>query len=112
MASPENVEITPYRVMEESLSNALQHGQPSAIQIDLFETDEKVMLIVSDDGIGFDQQQIENEDYAHTGLTGMQERVRLIDGVIDIRSEPGKGTTIQVMVPKTDTTSGSSEDAR
>ena len=109
---PENVEITLYRVMEEGLSNALQHGQPTMIQVDLFETDEKVMLHVRDNGIGFDLQQIENDDHTHTGLTGMQERVCLIEGIIDIRSEPGKGTTIQVMVPKTGITSEFPEDAQ
>ena len=95
----EAIEITLYRVLEESIANAIKHGNPSKIEVTL-EAENDILLKVHDDGSGFDFDKIDLSDYAHSGLTGMQERVRLINGHLTISSALGKGTTIQVTVPK------------
>jgi len=94
-----NTEITLYRVLEESLSNALRHGNPETIAVDLCERGDSIMLTVRDDGSGFSEEEAENKDPSQTGLIGMQERVRLLNGVMHIDTVPGKGTTIEIKIP-------------
>ena len=96
---PDPIEITLYRVMEESLSNASRHGDPSLIQVDLREKNKFLHMVIQDNGTGFDPALMADISYEHTGLTGIYERVRLLGGTANIDSEPEKGTTIDVVIP-------------
>jgi signal transduction histidine kinase len=95
----ENIEITLFRVLEESLSNALRHGDPSTIHVNLRADQENIHLSVRDDGSGFSIEDLDNDDRSQTGLTGMQERVRLLNGEFCIDSVPKIGTKIEVKIP-------------
>ncbi len=86
------------RVANEALMNAVKHAFPHQTTVDLFYSSEALMLTVKDDGAGFEvdkSQQIEG----HYGLLGMRERASIIDGTLEIQSQPGHGTTVLLRVP-------------
>lgn len=91
------VEIMLYRVSQEAVSNALRHGDPTRISINLFEKDDYLHLIIDDDGRGFSHQRSRAVD--GQGVHNMHERVTLLNGKFRLTSTPGKGTKVQVSVP-------------
>lgn len=91
------VEIMLYRVSQEAVSNALRHGHPAHIGINLFEKDDYLHLIIEDDGLGFKQQRSRADN--GQGIHNMHERVTLLNGKFRLTSTPGKGTKVQVSVP-------------
>ena len=85
------------RIGLEAMTNALKHGAPSRIQIDLAFEEDSVTLSASDDGRG-----IQGESSArgtHLGLQGVRERAIKLGGDLAIESEPGRGTLLRVTVP-------------
>jgi signal transduction histidine kinase len=82
------------RIANEALHNALRHARAEHIRVRLTPGG----IEVSDDGTGFDPEQPELRA-RHLGLTSMEERARELGGTIEIRSSPGKGTTIRLEVP-------------
>jgi len=91
-----------YRIAQEALNNAIKHAEPTKIQLQLFGNSDSIILIIEDNGKGFN----ENADSfkAGNGIFNMRERARLLNGAIHIESEPGSGTTIRLKIPKTHTT--------
>ncbi|HZS78492.1 MAG TPA: GAF domain-containing sensor histidine kinase [Ktedonobacteraceae bacterium] len=102
---PPRIETSLYRIAQEALSNALRHAQAHSIALTLEADDGDICLVVQDDGQGFNPDEVTQAQHApgsqggHFGLTGMNERVRLLGGVLCISSEPGKGTCITACVP-------------
>ena len=85
-----------YRLAQEALHNAVKHANAGHAWIELVSDDAEVVLIVRDDGVGFDP----NERHpGHLGLETMQDRATQIGAVLTLESEPGAGTTIRVRVP-------------
>jgi signal transduction histidine kinase len=85
-----------YRIVQESLTNVIRHAHASQVDVILTVRNEKLVVIVEDDGVGFDPEaEITDE---HLGLFGMRERAEMIGGNLLIESAPGKGTTIMVEV--------------
>ena len=84
-----------YRVVQESVSNALKHANANQISIQLVGYNDYVSLLIEDDGIGFDTKQ----NYGGIGLKNLSSRIALIGGTIDFDSTAGKGTTVVVSVP-------------
>ena len=86
-------ETTLYRVAQEALTNVAKHARASHVDVLLERQADVVLLIVEDDGVGFDAE----EDGAPGdgfGLLGMQERAALVGATVEIESTPGKGTTV------------------
>ncbi|MBI2860737.1 MAG: HAMP domain-containing protein [Chloroflexi bacterium] len=94
---PPAVESSLFRLCQEAVNNIAKHAQASQAWIDLQIRGEMVAGSISDDGGGFDPARLASG--ANTGLLGMQERVNLLGGKLEIKSSPGKGTTIQFRVP-------------
>ena len=90
--------VSLFRVVQESLQNALKHGQATAITIDLAAPAGQVVLTVVDNGVGFDA---EGTAAQGLGLTSMRERVDALRGLLTIRSGRSIGTTLEVRVPVT-----------
>jgi signal transduction histidine kinase len=87
-----------YRVAQEALNNAVKHAQARRIEI-RFECDgDRLRLTVADDGIGFDRASVEALRRG-MGLFVMQERVSLVDGVLQILTAPGRGTEVRAALP-------------
>jgi two-component system sensor histidine kinase UhpB len=83
-----------YRVTQESLSNVAQHSGAGRVDVELSSVG-RTILRVRDDGQGFSRVPRVN-GRAHLGLSGMRERALLVGGRLNIYSEPGEGTTIEL----------------
>ncbi|OJU93830.1 MAG: hypothetical protein BGO23_14580 [Solirubrobacterales bacterium 67-14] len=88
------LEDTVYRLVQESLNNAIRHGHALRAIVEVIEEDGEIRIRVSDDGSGFDP----NRTGGGFGLLGMRERVKLTGGNLDIRSSED-GTTITAALP-------------
>ena len=95
--SPET-ETSLYRIAQEALNNTYKHAQASRVDVLLERRNNHVVLIVEDDGVGFNQND-EEEEHQGLGLLGMRERAAIIGGTLEIESAPNQGTTIFARVP-------------
>jgi len=86
-----------FRVLQEALHNAAKHSGVKRIEVQLREDSGEIHLVVSDLGRGFDWETAMQG--RGLGLASMQERVRLVNGTIEIQSKPMGGTNIHVRVP-------------
>jgi signal transduction histidine kinase len=86
------------RICQEAISNAVRHGRPSRVDVDLAFTEVWLRAAIRDDGGGF-QAGPSAESAGHFGLTVMQERARRVGGQLEIHSRLGEGTLIQAEVP-------------
>ncbi len=86
-----------YRVARESLRNSVKHSSAKNISVRLWQEGKVVRLLIEDDGLGFDQRQIDTD--AHFGLQLMRERVIAFGGEIAIDSQPGCGTRVLAVIP-------------
>jgi signal transduction histidine kinase len=86
-----------YRIVQEGLTNCARHAQAKNIRVSLKDANGQLAVTVEDDGVGFDQHG--GVSYG-LGLLGITERVRELCGKIAIQSEPGKGTKLEVMLPR------------
>lgn len=92
-AVPDEVELVAYRVAQEALSNAVQHGGAEHIRVRLLGAGSKLELRISDDGAGFEA----SASRAGLGIAGMRERALLCGGLLEIDSSPGAGTRVRLM---------------
>jgi two-component system sensor histidine kinase UhpB len=90
-----------YRIVQESLSNAVRHGAPGVIRITVADAGHQVMVLVEDDGGGLKSQTSDGMSLGHLGLTGMKERVLALDGQFTLEELPGRGLRIRALLPKT-----------
>jgi signal transduction histidine kinase len=95
---PIDVEEALFRVVQEALNNVVKHAGTDQAEVSLRFEGKTVSVTVADHGVGFDPMGIRSE-ISHLGLTGMHERVKALGGRLDITSQPGAGTCIQVEVP-------------
>jgi signal transduction histidine kinase len=93
--------VTLLRIIQEALYNIGKHSRAGSARIDLRVVDGEVHLAIEDDGIGFDVKKLfrANANFGHLGLVFMKERVRLLNGSLDVTSVKGRGTKIGVRVP-------------
>jgi signal transduction histidine kinase len=94
---PSDVGMSLFRVLQEALHNASKYSGVKRIEVQLREMSNEIRLMVTDLGKGFDVEAAMQG--RGLGLTSMQERVRLLNGRIEIKSKTGAGTTIHVHVP-------------
>jgi len=97
---PAEVGLCLYRVTQEALGNAIRHSGAADVQAHLCRTDGRVGLTVADTGQGFDPARARRD--GGLGLLSMEERARLVHGQFSIRSEPGRGTRVELWVPLPD----------
>ena len=86
-----------FRVAQEALNNVARHAGAGAANVTLRQVDDGLLLAVRDDGIGFDPASPGRG--RSLGLASMRERVRLVNGTIDVESAPGRGTSVIAWVP-------------
>ncbi len=92
-----DLEIALYRVVQESVNNAVRHSRATRIELVVERTDEGVRLCVRDNGIGIpDLERARNQSH---GLVGMTHRMRAISGTLDISSRDGEGTRVEAFLP-------------
>ena len=86
------------RIAQEALANAVRHSGAETIDVRLSDHDGVLELEVADDGAGFDAAAPALRG-RHLGLTSMDERAALLDATLQVRSQPGAGTTVSLRVP-------------
>jgi signal transduction histidine kinase len=94
----EDNEIHLYRIAQECLNNALKHSEAKSVSLNIKQENNKINIIYNDDGKGFD---FENQKANPSGLgfSSLMQRVRLLEGTINVESSPGAGTTIFFSFP-------------
>ena len=95
---PPTVEHHLLRAGQEAITNAVKHGHPSTIQVTLNYATDSVRLCVRDDGCGFDPQAA-SVGISRFGLKGLHTRTKKINGSLTISSQPGKGASVEIIVP-------------
>ncbi len=90
------MEVALFRLIQESVQNALKHANPTEIQVKLEINETKVLAVIKDDGAGFDPT-IKKE--GSFGIRGMKERVELLEGKLKILSDKGCGTKVLIEIP-------------
>jgi PAS domain S-box-containing protein len=88
-----------FRVSQESLNNVVKHAQASRVRVTLSISNKGTTLVVADNGKSFKPKRDGLPDRQRLGLLGMAERVRLVKGKFEIHARPGKGTTVEVLLP-------------
>jgi two-component system sensor histidine kinase UhpB len=92
---PPLYETTLFRVAQESLTNVARHAHASAVMIELASTATQVTLRIQDNGQGYAAA----PRSAGLGVRGMRERLELLNGSLELRTEPGQGTTVLATLP-------------
>jgi two-component system, NarL family, sensor kinase len=93
---PDSIETELFRIASEALANVAKHAKAREATLSLHRTGKRLRLVVSDAGTGFRVQGARRRGF---GLTGLEDRARLVGGRATIRSAPGRGTTVSVTVP-------------
>ena len=98
---PADVETALFRIAQEGLTNVARHAQASQVALTLLRQPEQVTLLIGDDGRGFTLPSASKAGDLHAGLglVGMQERARLLDGKLELTSQPEQGAIIQAIIP-------------
>lgn len=95
---PGQVETVLYRVVQEALTNVVRHADASSVSVVATTSPRQVQLVVEDDGVGFDPASLASAD--QVGLAGMEERLELLGGSLNVESAPGAGTTLYARIPR------------
>ncbi len=98
---PPTVEITLFRVVQEAITNIVKHAQAKTAHIRLQLTDSTIIVTIEDDGVGFNARTLRRERRKGmaVGLLGMEERINLLGGKLNIESQPGGGTCVHFEIP-------------
>ena len=101
MQLPARLSTTLYRITQEGVNNIIRHAGAGSAAITLKRTEKEIYLQIEDDGKGFylDPDPDNRLQEGQWGLAGIRERVSLVNGQVDIMTEKGSGTKIQVFVP-------------
>jgi signal transduction histidine kinase len=96
-----NLETTCFRIVQEALTNVVRYAQAQRVVVELWQLETQLHLIIRDDGIGFDVDAARERATrgGSLGLLGMEERVLLVGGQIDIKSVHQRGTEIHAWFP-------------
>ncbi|MEK3764705.1 sensor histidine kinase [Solibacillus sp. FSL K6-4121] len=93
---PSNYEVAIFRLVQESVNNAIKHGKSTQIIVKIEWLEAEINVVVKDNGAGFDTENVRQGAF---GIIGMKERIDLLKGSIKISSNIGKGSTILMKIP-------------
>jgi signal transduction histidine kinase len=102
MRLADDVETNLYRIAQEALHNVVKHAQARTVSVVLSRRDRHAILVIEDDGRGFETDGPAPQSATGFGLVSMRERATLVGGELEIDSTPGSGTSIFVRVPLPD----------
>ncbi len=94
-----SVEVFLYRVLQECIHNAIRHSGGNQITVQLTQLEGELLLMVEDNGVGFDLQEVLKQKQAPGGLRNIMERCNLAGADLEIDSQPGHGCTINIKLP-------------
>ena len=93
---PKDYEVAIFRLVQECINNALKHANPTEITVKIEWATKFINIVVRDNGIGFNTKDIKQGSF---GLIGLQERIELIKGSMDVQSVIGQGTLVMFQIP-------------
>jgi signal transduction histidine kinase len=93
------VEAAAYFTVSEAMTNVVKHSRSQSVDVALETTEDAIQIEVVDHGVGFDPQQ----SSTGSGITGMTDRIRAVGGILEVESEPCKGTIVRARIPSTRT---------
>ncbi|OCA88979.1 sensor histidine kinase [Pseudobacillus wudalianchiensis] len=93
---PSKLEVAMFRLIQESVQNALKHSEASSITVKLEIKAHQVLAVIKDNGRGFDIREKKSSSF---GIMGMKERLELLEGDLSIHSKPNDGTLVMIRVP-------------
>nr|WP_106783704.1 sensor histidine kinase [Lysinibacillus timonensis] len=93
---PSDYEVSIFRLVQESVNNAIKHGNSTDIWVKIEWLKNHIIFVVKDNGQGFDIEEVNKHSF---GLVGMKERIDILKGKMDITSKIGEGTVITFKVP-------------
>jgi two-component system, NarL family, sensor histidine kinase DegS len=99
---PQKTENNIFRIIQEAINNAIKYSGAEVITVDLKKTGNDLMIVVRDEGRGFDTRLVETRNMnieSGRGFFNMYERTEYVNGNLTIDSAPGKGTTVVLTVP-------------
>lgn len=96
---PKENEINIYRIIQESVSNIINHSEANEATINISKKENKILIEIEDNGKGFDTNIIEKRDKSVFGLSGIIERTKIIGGSVEIVSIQSLGTKINIYIP-------------
>lgn len=94
---PNKMEIAIFRLIQESVSNAVKHSDANLIEVKLEFTQKFISLYIRDDGKGFDMSKPAKSN--SFGMMGMRERVELLEGTLKVKSRLNFGTSVYIQIP-------------
>jgi PAS domain S-box-containing protein len=93
------LEVSIYRVLQEALTNALKYANAGHISIQLTRQPDSLLIMVEDDGRGFDLAEVEQKQEKGYGLLNMRFRIEALNGRFHIDTKPGRGCVINIILP-------------
>jgi len=97
---PSEIEISLYRIAQESLTNIVRHADAEKVTVELQASPSMVLLRIADDGKGFLSENLgQKANQDRLGLISMRERAEMIGGSLVVQATPGSGTSIDVRIP-------------
>ncbi len=99
---PADMEVAIYRILQETLNNVKKHAAATQVNVSAIFSEDQIILTVQDNGQGFEVPEAMT-DFASSGsfgMMGLQERAQLFGGNVVVQSEPAKGTTIHLVIPR------------
>ena len=94
---PISVALAAYQIVQEAMVNALKHARSEEIRVRISQDDGNIVVVVEDDGAGFEVTQDKGEE--HVGMVLMRERAEGVGGTVEINSTLGRGTSVAAILP-------------
>jgi two-component system, NarL family, sensor kinase len=97
------IETLVFRITQEALTNVLRHARATRGSVHLWQDGNGLHLCIEDDGCGFEPALLDDPGHCsdHSGVRGMRDRARLFGGQLEVHSQPGLGTRVQLDLPLT-----------
>ena len=95
---PKNKEIHIFRMIQEIIHNTIKHANAKSLQIGISSENKHIMILTKDDGQGFDLAKVKSES-GGLGLKSLESRCEILNGILSLESEPGKGTNCYIKIP-------------
>jgi len=97
---PLSIETALYRMVHEALTNVSKHGRATSVNVRLCREPRIIRCSITDDGVGFDTSAVMTRKANHgIGLLGIEHRLKVLGGTLQIKSELGRGTEILITIP-------------
>lgn len=94
-----DIKFTVIKIIKESCDNVIKYANAKNLNIQLYYEEKYIILVIEDNGNGFDLQILQDENRVGMGITSMKQRLFLLDGKLDIKTTKGKGTKVIAEIP-------------